>query len=132
VEDRKPKPGHVFYVSECTNHDGHGDWCQTFRSFREATGFYRRIEEKAAPWCGLYPDKGVREIPEAEATRYRDAYKRHWDEVQAFEDSMLDQIPFEAPDEDDDFDDDLDNDWFDEDSLEEYLDDECFDDAAID
>ena len=68
VEDRQ---GH-FYISECTNYDGKGDWFQTFTSFRKATAFLRRIEALADRWSGLYPNKGVRETTAeelAEVTR---------------------------------------------------------------
>ena len=58
VEDR---PG-WFIVSECTNYDGHGSWFRAFTSFRSAEAFLRRIEEKAAPWMGLYPGNGVQEL----------------------------------------------------------------------
>jgi len=61
VEEREPREGHKFVVSECTNHDGHGDWFATFDSFKEATGYYREIANAAAPYCGLYPGKGVQE-----------------------------------------------------------------------
>jgi hypothetical protein len=61
VEARVPAEGHIFVVSEGTNHDGHGDWLRGFHSFQEATGFYRQIEDSAARWCGLYPGQGVRE-----------------------------------------------------------------------
>ena len=108
VEDREPKPGHVFFVSEGTNHDGHGDWCRAFRSFRDATAFYQRIEEKAAPWCGLYPGKGVREIPEAE--RYLAAYRQRILEAEALEaeydfDDGVDQYEDDLFDDLDDLDD---------------------------
>ncbi len=80
IEDRKPQPGHKFLVNECTNHDGHGNWCRVFTSYRAAMGYYRRIEDKAAPWCGLYPDKGVREVPEADAERAMKSHLRMLDE----------------------------------------------------
>lgn len=69
VENREPKDGTLFVISESTNHDGHGDWFRSFRSFREATAFYRMIERTAARFCGLYPGKGVREMPAAEVNR---------------------------------------------------------------
>ena len=90
VADREAKPGHVFFVSEYTNHDGHGDWCRVFRSFREATAFYRQIEEQAAPWCGLYPNKGIREMPEAE--RYLASYRQHIAEAWALEEEYEDDL----------------------------------------
>ena len=76
LEDRAPREGYVFLVSECTNYDGHGSWCRTFRSFREATAYYRRIEAKAEPYGGLYPDHGVREVAEAEGRKAVDAERR--------------------------------------------------------
>ncbi len=63
VEDRK---GH-FLVAECTNTDRGApyDWTRYFTSLREAVGFYRRIENIAAPLSGLYPDNGVQEVNRA-------------------------------------------------------------------
>ena len=80
IEDREPQTGHKFLVSECTNHDGHGNWCRVFTSYRAAMGYYRRIEDKAAPWCGLYPDRGVREVPESDASRALASHRRMLEE----------------------------------------------------
>jgi hypothetical protein len=76
IADREPEPSHKFLVSECTNHDGHGNWCCVFTSYRAAVGYYRRITEQAAPYCGLYPGRGVREVPEADAERAIAAHRR--------------------------------------------------------
>jgi hypothetical protein len=69
VEDRAPKPGHLFYISEGTNNDGHGDWQKSFKSFRAAKAFHRDIEIKAEPYCGLWPRNGIQELPEAEVAQ---------------------------------------------------------------
>lgn len=86
VEDRE---GH-FIVSEGTNHDGHGDWFRRFTSYRAACGYYRQIEDAAAPWSGLYPNKGVREMSKEEAdaveARHRQAQKEQ-DEWEAKQDA---------------------------------------------
>jgi len=76
VEDRRPAPGHVFLVSECTNYDigPAGDWRRSFTSYRKAVSFYREIERKAEPRCGLYPDNGVCEITVADNERGQEAY----------------------------------------------------------
>jgi len=108
IEDRAPLPGHAFLVCECTNHDGHGDWCMTFVSYRAAVAFHRRIEDKAAPWCGLYPDKGVREVPEADAARAQEAHRRELEEAWALAGYG------------DDLDDDLDDDYGDDDLDDDY------------
>lgn len=71
VEDRAPKADHVFMVSECTNVDGHGEWLRTFTSYRKAVGYYRRIEDAAAAWAGLYPNRGVLEVPKVKAEEAR-------------------------------------------------------------
>ncbi len=84
VEDRAPKPGHLFLVSECTNNDGHGSWEAYFDSYREAAAFLRDIEVQAEPWCGLYPGNGVQEVPAAEAHRVvasaQAARRAEWEE----------------------------------------------------
>ena len=76
VPDRAPTAGHVFLVNEMTNHDGHGSWCRSFRSFRKATAFYRSIDEKAEQWSGLYPDAGVQEVPVEKARAALDSEAR--------------------------------------------------------
>ena len=63
VEDRAG----FFYISECTNYDGYGDWNATFTSYRAAVAYLRDIEDRAAQWSGLYPNKGVQECQTAEA-----------------------------------------------------------------
>jgi hypothetical protein len=78
VDERQPKPKHVFLVSERTNHDGKGDWCMEFQSFRQATAFYRKIAAEAAPWGGLHPDKGVREILKVDAARVLQAFAQSY------------------------------------------------------
>jgi hypothetical protein len=67
--DRAPKPGYVFLVSECANHDNHADWFLITRSFQEATDYYQKARELSAPFLGLYPDKGVCEVTKATAAR---------------------------------------------------------------
>jgi hypothetical protein len=63
VEDRAG----FFYISEGTNYDGYGDWDMTFTSYRAAVRYLRAIEERAARYGGLYPNKGVREVTSAAA-----------------------------------------------------------------
>lgn len=112
VEDREPKAGHVFWVSECTNHDGHGDWMRSFRSFREATAYYRRIEEKAASYCGLYPGKGIQEIPCAKAEERLERERRRFQkEMEWLEEQERLDAEWLAGQEDQDRDDDWDDDW---------------------
>jgi hypothetical protein len=79
VEEAAPAAGHIFVVSECTNYDGKGDWFMWFTSLRKATGYYRACERKAAPWGGLYPDKGVRELTLAAWERMRVSRQRAWE-----------------------------------------------------
>jgi len=57
VEDRAG----FFYISEITNIDGHGDWDSTFTSYRAAVRYLRDIEDRAAPYGGLYPGNGIQE-----------------------------------------------------------------------
>jgi len=74
VEDRAG----FFYISEGTNYDGYGDWDNTFTSYRAAVRYLRDIEERAARYGGLYPNKGVQEttaegleVVKARFARYR-------------------------------------------------------------
>lgn len=93
VEDRAPKPGHVFFVNEGTNIDSHYDWTRSFTSYREARAFYRRIDDLADRYAGLYPNKGVQEIPEEQAARIirrlreEEARERSGDSVDAEEEA---------------------------------------------
>lgn len=103
VEDRAPKPGHLFFISECTNVDGHGDWCRAFDSFRAATAYWRQIDRLAEPYAGLYPNRGIREIPEEDA---RAAERRVAEAL---------QLELESFDEDEDEDDGLDEEGYEED-----------------
>lgn len=89
VEDRAPKEGHIFLVSECTNYDGHGSWCRTFNSFRLATAYYRKIQQKAEPWMGLYPNNRVQEVPEKTGRRIKaDDMHRKTEEALEYEEWM--------------------------------------------
>ena len=85
VEDRAPKEGHVFMVSECTNYDGHGSWLAFFTSYREAMGFYRRIEDKAAPWMGLYPNNGIQEVTKEQAAAIQERDRKYLEDQLAWE-----------------------------------------------
>lgn len=69
VEDRAPPAGYVFVVLEGTNYDSLRSWHRKFTSFRAASAFYRRAEEGASGYGGLYPNNGIREMPEDEAVR---------------------------------------------------------------
>jgi hypothetical protein len=75
VEERAPKSGHVFYVCECTNTEGHGNWSLVTKSYRRAVAFWRTIELKAEEWGGLHHNFGVREVPEEGAKRAAVAFR---------------------------------------------------------
>jgi hypothetical protein len=85
VAERAPKAGHMFVVSEQTNHDGHGSWFRTFESFQQATAFYRRIRQKAERWSGLYPNQGVREWTREQIARVEQAEREEreyeWEQI---------------------------------------------------
>lgn len=68
IEDLQAPEGMLYFFSACTSYDGHGDWCTHRKSLREITKVFRRAEDKAAPWGGLYPIGVEPElIPEQEA-----------------------------------------------------------------
>jgi hypothetical protein len=107
VEDRQG----YFYVAECTNYDGHGNWDMTFTSYRQAVAYLRKIEVRAGRWGGLYPNKGVRETDAkgledfkarvAEEHRREIEFEMDWPEEEDDEDDDRD-IGWPEPEEDDD------------------------------
>lgn len=89
VEDREPKPGHLFLVSECNNADDGRTYVASFQSYRAARAYYRRCEAQAAARAGLYPNNGVREVPEEQASRAvradREEFEREQEEFREWE-----------------------------------------------
>jgi hypothetical protein len=94
VPERAPKPGHTFMINECTNLDGHGDWLFVTDSWQAATGYLRRITKEAAPFCGLYPNKGIREVLVMEAVNVK---ARHYEEMVRLQEDMeeFDEVELE-------------------------------------
>jgi hypothetical protein len=112
VEEKAPREGYTFVVSECYNADDGGvGFFHRTDSYRDARGFYRRCERAAERRCGLYPHKGVREVLIAEAAdmaqRYRDALET---EYRDFEEDILEDV----------FEDDQPDDWVDDEPAEWY------------
>lgn len=96
VEDRAG----FFYVSEGTNIDGHGDWDNTFTSYRAAMVYLRNISDRADRYGGLYPNKGVRECNTAEElevvkARFARARKELEDELYGCQDEEEDEDDWE-------------------------------------
>lgn len=78
VEDRAG----FFYISEGTNYDGYGDWDATFTSYRAAVVYLRRIEDRAAPYGGLYPNNGIQETDAAGLEKVKARFARAQKELE--------------------------------------------------
>lgn len=104
-----------FYISEGTNYDGYGDWDATFTSYRAAVVYLRRIEDRAARYGGLYPNKGIQETTaeglEVVKARFARARRELEAELYGDEDETDSEAEFDQMIEDNCFD----NDWADTD-----------------
>ena len=96
VEDRVG----FFYICEGTQYDGYGDWNNTFTSYRAASRYLRDIEERAAQYGGLYPNKGIQEVPTAEALEAVRARFRRYEQEQREELAYLRGEPIPSDDDD--------------------------------
>ena len=95
VEDTPAPEGQMYFFYAGTNYDGKGEWYGCWSSLRPATVEFRRAENLAERWGGIYPCEGIILMPADEAqarvSRIRRAIRGERDYIMRDYDDVIDQ-----------------------------------------